>query len=178
MMVGIGGGTGMSGGMGMGGPMGLLGGIGGGADETEVRRKQIRTLIPALAARVAARDGSPRSRKVAEILERPVEKMALENVNLREFAEFLSAQAGRDSGPLSVYFDKPGLEEVDQTMDSTIDVTLVGVPLKVGLRLALKQVGLSYCVSDGVLFISSPEGVYEELQEAERRAEAARPQQH
>jgi hypothetical protein len=34
------------------------------------------------------------------------------------------------------------------------------------LRLMLKQLGLAYCVRDGVLIISSVEGVREELAEA------------
>ena len=34
------------------------------------------------------------------------------------------------------------------------------------LRLILKQVGLAYCVRDGVLIISSVQGVREELAEA------------
>jgi hypothetical protein len=43
---------------------------------------------------------------------------------------------------------------------------LEGVPLKTTLRLMLKQIGLAYCVRDGVLIISSVQGINEELREA------------
>ncbi len=47
---------------------------------------------------------------------------------------------------------------------------LEGVPLKTSLRLILKQLGLAYCVRDGVLIISSVQGIREELAEAARES--------
>ena len=54
------------------------------------------------------------------------------------------------------------------TPESTVMMDLEGVPLKTSLRLVLKQLGLAYCVRDGVLIISSVEGIREELAEAAR----------
>ena len=46
-------------------------------------------------------------------------------------------------------------------------INLEGVPLKTSLRLLLKQLGLAYCVKEGLLIISSPEGILDELREFE-----------
>ncbi len=46
-------------------------------------------------------------------------------------------------------------------------IDLEGVPVKFSLRLMLKQLGLAYCIRDGVLIISSLEGVQQELMEAQ-----------
>ena len=48
---------------------------------------------------------------------------------------------------------------------------LEGVPLKTTLRLMLKQLGLAYCVRDGVLIISSVQGIIDELEEAQQELE-------
>ena len=52
-------------------------------------------------------------------------------------------------------------------MTSPVTLDLEGVPLKTTLRLMLKQLGLAYCVKDGLLIISSLEGILQELEEAE-----------
>jgi hypothetical protein len=50
------------------------------------------------------------------------------------------------------------------------------VPLKTTLRLMLKQIGLAYCVRDGVLIISSVQGIDEELKEAQSEIDGIKPQ--
>ncbi len=52
------------------------------------------------------------------------------------------------------------------TPESKVVIDLEGAPLKTSLRLILKQLGLAYCVRDGVIIISSLEGIREELAEA------------
>jgi hypothetical protein len=44
---------------------------------------------------------------------------------------------------------------------------LEGISLKTTLRLMLKQLGLAYCVKDGLLLISSVDGIMQELREVE-----------
>ena len=68
--------------------------------------------------------------------------------------------------PLSIYVDPKGIQQVGATLNSTVAIDLDGVPLKTSLRLMLKQLGLAYCVRDGVLIISSVDGIREELAEA------------
>ena len=57
-----------------------------------------------------------------------------------------------------------------------MSLNLEGVPLKTTFRLMLKQLGLAYCVRDGVLIISSVQGINEELREAQSEMEANDPQ--
>ena len=68
--------------------------------------------------------------------------------------------------PIPIYVDPIGLQQAERTLNSTVTIDLEGVPLKTSLRLALKQLGLAYCVRDGVLIISSVQGIREELAEA------------
>ena len=73
---------------------------------------------------------------------------------------------------IPIYVDPMGLEEATATLDSTVTLDLEGVPLKTTLRLMLKQIGLAYCVRDGVLIISSVQGINEELREAQSEIDA------
>jgi hypothetical protein len=68
-----------------------------------------------------------------------------------------------------IYVDPLGLKQTNSTMASTVrNMELEGVPLKITLRLMLKQLGLAYCVHDGAIIISSPEIVFDELKEAQQ----------
>ncbi len=73
---------------------------------------------------------------------------------------------------IPIYVDPEGLKEANASLSSVVAIELEGVPLKTTLRLLLKQIGLAYCVRDGILIISSPEGIGEELQ-LEVKARAA-----
>jgi RNA polymerase sigma factor (sigma-70 family) len=55
---------------------------------------------------------------------------------------------------IPVYIDPVGLQEEEKTMESTITLSLEGVPLQVSLRLVLKQLGLTYFVKDGLMTIT------------------------
>jgi hypothetical protein len=57
-----------------------------------------------------------------------------------------------------------------------VSLDLEGVPLKTTLGLMLKQIGLAYCVRDGVLIISSVQGINEELREAQSELDGIKPQ--
>ena len=58
---------------------------------------------------------------------------------------------------IPIYVDPMGLQEAERTLTSTVTVNLDGVPLKTTLRLCLKQLGLTYRIRDGLLFITSEE---------------------
>lgn len=80
-----------------------------------------------------------------------------------------STQGPNDAG-IAIYVDPLGLRDAEKTMTSPLTIDLDGVPLKTTLRLLLKQIDMAYCVKDGVLMISSPQGIYQELKEAENAA--------
>jgi hypothetical protein len=70
--------------------------------------------------------------------------------------------------------DPRGLADAEKTMSSTVrGLDLEGIPLKTTLRLALRQLGLASCVRDGVLMISTPQGILDELMEAQKELDTA-----
>jgi hypothetical protein len=79
----------------------------------------------------------------------------------------VSAKHG-GSSIIPIYVDPIALQKVGRNLDSVVVIDLDGAPLKTSLRLILKQLGLAYCVRDGVLIISSTQGIREELSEAAR----------
>jgi RNA polymerase sigma factor (sigma-70 family) len=64
--------------------------------------------------------------------------------------------AGLPNG-IPIYVDPVGLQNADKTMASTVNVQLEGVPLRTTLDLVLKQLSLTYWVSDGLLTITNEE---------------------
>ncbi len=52
-------------------------------------------------------------------------------------------------------------------MTSPVVIDLEDIPLRFSLRLVLKQLGLAYCVRDGVVMISTVDGIEQELREAQ-----------
>ena len=67
------------------------------------------------------------------------------------------------------HVDPLGLKEAGRSMTSTVSIDLDGVPLKTTLRLMLKQLGLAYTVKDGLLIISSAEGIRKPTGRADER---------
>ena len=87
-----------------------------------------------------------------------------------------SGQQGEPVPPgIPIYVDPKGLKEAEVKPTATVVMDLEGVPLKTTLRLILKQLDLAYCVRDGVLIISSVQGISEELQEARQELEGLSP---
>ena len=77
------------------------------------------------------------------------------------------ATKGADGKRLSIYVDPQALQEAEKTMTSPVVIDLEDVPLRFSLRLVLKQLGLAYCVRDGVVMISTVGGIQQELNEAQ-----------
>lgn len=69
---------------------------------------------------------------------------------------------------MPIYVDPIGLSEADKTMSSTVTIDIINKPLKATLPRVLGQLDLAYCVSDGVLFITSNESIEIERKNAMR----------
>jgi len=138
------------------------GGLFSGPDAAEARRK-----VAGLAAALAQADENPDSLQLNEALAKPVTLKTAEDSSLGGLLDQIKGLTTADGGKIPVYIDPIGLGEVDASLESPVSIDLEGAPLKVLLRLALKPLGLAYCVRDGVLIISSLEGVRQELKEAE-----------
>jgi hypothetical protein len=186
---GMGGGTGvMGGGMGgMGGGMGGMGpgmggmgpgmgGMGGGfmAQTPEQLNRQTRVRIAGYAAEMAVRDTNAQSKAVLKKLDESISMSFASATPLEDVLKYIRQATVSPSSATGVpiYVDPKGLKEAEATLQSPIRLDLEGVPLKTTLRLMLKQIGLAYCVRDGVLIISSIQGINEELEEANSELEA------
>jgi RNA polymerase sigma factor (sigma-70 family) len=137
-------------------------------------KREGREAIAILAPQVAARDGSPATRAVLAKLEAPVSMSFANATPLEDVLKYIKAatQGPNDAG-IPIYLDPLGLKDAKIDLHAAITMDMEGVPLRTSLRLALKQLNLAYCVTEGMLFISSVEGVLQELKEAEAAAEAA-----
>lgn len=104
-------------------------------------------------------DGDLRSRAILEKLEQPVTMSFANETPLEDVLKYIqSATAGANDSRIPIYVDPVGLQQAQKTMTSPISLDLDGVPLKVTLRLALDQLGLTYTVKDGLMTITSEPG--------------------
>ncbi len=171
---GFGGGMGgMMGRMMGGGGMGMMGGAmmeeGGVREAIEFRN---RLAIAQMAAALTAIDKNPPNQAILKRLEEPVAMSFAKETPLDDVLKYIK-QATTPNTPktgssLPIYVDPVGLKDAGVTLNSPVNIDLEGIPLKTSLRLILKQLGLAYCVRDGVLIISSVAGIREELAEAAR----------
>ncbi|MHC5542409.1 hypothetical protein ACYOEI_29655, partial [Singulisphaera rosea] len=163
------------GGMMMGGsPRSMMGGMmmaRMGWDANSQRRQinnQISMRIAELSPKVEDADKTPKTQEILKALNQPLSLVFSKETPLDDVLKYIKAatQGPKDTG-IPIYVDPVGLKEAGVETTSPILFELEGVPLKTSLRLILKQVGLAYCVREGLLIISSVEGVLQELKEFE-----------
>ena len=139
---------------------------GGGTDEPS--SEQYRLWIARGAAVLARVDESPLNKAVLKALEKPFTLRSDENPTLGQMLKQIKTSVRTDDGKkVPIYVDPVALQEAEKTLDETVVIDLEDVPLRFSLRLMLKQLGLAYCIRDGVIIISSLEGVQQELMEAQ-----------
>jgi RNA polymerase sigma factor (sigma-70 family) len=176
MGMGRAGGAGMAAGMsGTGGaPAGMAAGMMGQMlGRPEMRERNLRRVIAESVARMAAQETNPKTQAIFKKLEEPIAMPFPDDTPLDDVLKYIrGGTASPNFVGIPIYVDPKGLEETNKTMQSTVTLNLEGIPLRTSLRLILKQLGLAYCVRDGVLIISSVEGISGELAEAQSEAHA------
>lgn len=132
------------------------------------RGRSYRELIAEFAGKITEFDQNPQTQAVLKKLEQPVTLAFADETPFLDVLKFIrsATQAEKDSG-LPIYIDPAALADADIQPSRPVKIDLEGIPLKTTLRLIVKQIGLAYCVKDGLVFISTPEGVVEELREFE-----------
>jgi RNA polymerase sigma factor (sigma-70 family) len=167
-------------GMGMGGGMGgMSGGFagpmgGGGFDEGSFDGgsgedfRGVRRNNAELSAAMMVWDKTPGNEEVLKGLNQPLKMSFAKPTPLDEVLKYIKSAKSHDGSAIPIYVDPVALEEAQVKMDSKVIIDLEGVPLKTSLRLILKQLALAYCVRDGVLIISTDDGIHQELAEAAR----------
>ena len=120
-----------------------------------------------MSAVISTLDKNPQNIAVIKKLEEPVtctSRWPPLEVVLKHVKD---ATKGADGKRLSIYVDPQALQEAEKTMTSPVVIDLEDVPLRICLRLVLKQLGLAYCIRDGVVMISTVDGIQQELREAQ-----------
>jgi hypothetical protein len=179
--MGMGGATGMGAmGAGIGGPA-LMGGMGagmtgnpGGGDHAAGRALSL--SVVSTATELAIRENNPKTKLVFKKLEEPISMSFNEETPLEDVLKYIKqASTTQTYAGIPIYVDPAGLKEAGATTTSVVrNIDLEGVPLKTTLRLLLKQLGLAYCVRDGVLIVSSQQGIFNELREAQQELDTAK----
>jgi hypothetical protein len=131
---------------------------------------------PAAGSPIVVTKPDPRElqRKTQEILQKLEEPIAMSFPNETPLDDVLKYIKQATKTPtfsgIPIYVDPEGLQEVKQSMTSTIKFDQEHVPLKRTLRLILNQLDLSYMVKDGLLMIDSRAVITEtRAEEVERK---------
>ena len=142
------------------------GGFDGGSDGPS--DLETRVMIARASAALSTLDKNPKSLAILKKLEEPMTLHFPAEAPLNDVLKHIrDASKGSDGKKIAIYVDPLGLQEADKTLTSPVTIDLEDTPLRLSLRLMLKQLGLAYCVRDGVLMISSLQGIEQELKEAQ-----------
>ena len=126
---------------------------------------------PSLVTQPGPRDLQRRTQEILRKLEEPVAMIFPNETPLDDVLKYIkqATTTPPDSG-IPIYVEPSGLQEVKQSIDSTIQFDRQDLPLKTSLRSILKPLGLSYMVKDGLLMIDSRSAITEtRLEEVERK---------
>jgi len=105
-------------------------------------------------------DASPKTKEVLAMLDQRIPMSFATPLSLDDVLTYIKqASTNFSSDGIPIFVDQNGLEEAKRSLTSTVSIDLDGVPLKTTLKLMLKQLGLAYTVKDGLLVISSVEGI-------------------
>lgn len=106
---------------------------------------------PAPTATIAAENA-----RIKRVLDQPVPLRFRDGVPLEGLLNSIeTATQTPDGRQIMIYVDPVGLQEAEKTLQSTIQIDVHGPPLSATLRLALRQLGMTYYISDGLLNITA-----------------------
>ena len=108
-------------------------------------------------------DPSPKTKTIWAKLNKPIAIKFPEETAFEVVLAFIrkATKGPKDSG-VPIYLDPDGLGEVQKTVASTVIIDEENVTVKDSLERVLQQLGLTYCVRNGILFISTSGNVTSE----------------
>lgn len=117
-------------------------------------------------------DDIPQTRKTLQILDKSYKFPFDTDTPLGEVLAYIkdiTKSESEESVGIQIYLDEVGIRRMspDVSEASTVRLALDGVSIRTALRLLLRQLDLAYVVREGVVIISSPEGLLEEVEGAE-----------
>lgn len=99
---------------------------------------------------------SPPGARILDALDRPIPMHFPDETPLGDVLDHIKRATSSPSQlGIPIYVDPIGLQEAERSLRSTVQIDLEGIPLRESLRLALKQLGLTYEVREGYLRITS-----------------------
>lgn len=116
---------------------------------------------PIVQAPPRAVDDRARHRAILDMLETKLTMNFPNETPLEDVLKYIKSNTedpknGLQAG-LPIYFDPLPVEgEKRETLQSPVVIDLEGIPLRRTLALVLRQLGLTYCVADGLIVVSSP----------------------
>ncbi len=117
----------------------------------------LRQWFPPVASGFPARSDATAAAnaRILQALEAQVPMHFAEETPLEDVLKSIhDATRGADGKGIPIYVDPIGLQEVERTMTSVVQIDLEGVALKTTLQHCLKQLALAYTVRDGLLVIT------------------------
>jgi RNA polymerase sigma factor (sigma-70 family) len=101
--------------------------------------------------------GDARTKAILAALATEVPMHFGQETPLEDVLEYVRDQTVSETLPrgIPIYVDPVGLEETEKTLASTVRIDVTDIPLRVTLRLVIKQLGLVYSVGNGILTITS-----------------------
>jgi hypothetical protein len=128
---------------------------------------------------VLSGSAGPADARILDELERPIPMSFPEPTPLSEVLAHVKRSTTTPGRPeIPIYLDPIGLQEAERSPDSTIAIDLRDVPLRVSLRAALKQLGMDYVVTNGLLYVTSEDTFRSEDEEDPFYAETDREAYH
>jgi hypothetical protein len=102
-----------------------------------------------------------RSQKIVTELGKLIDLPFKTETSLEDVVKYVQSSTRSASFPdgIPIYVDPVGLQEAEKSMSSTVKIELAQVPLRMSLKLLLRQLSLAYQVKDGLLTINSLESV-------------------
>lgn len=112
-------------------------------------------------AKASLAEISPRTKAILAKLDEPIPMEFPKETPLDDVLQYIkrSTRKGPSDPGIPIYIDPFGLQAAGRSLNSTVAIRVKGSPLKDTLPKVLSQVGLTYCVKDDVLIISSPTGI-------------------
>jgi hypothetical protein len=127
------------------------------ARQLGIRPMRIGELLTLLAdAGQALPEDRPLAQSTPARLEQTISMSFANETPLEDVLKYIkSATQGPNDTGIPIYVDPQGLVDVEKTLASPVTLDLEGVPLRITLRLLLKQLSLGYTIDEGVLIITS-----------------------
>jgi hypothetical protein len=106
--------------------------------------------FPARTAGIAAENA-----RILKTLDRPIPMPFPHGPPLADVLDYIrAATRDPDGREIPIYVDPVGLAEAEKSLKSPVQIDLTGVPLSTTLRLTLRQLGLTYMLRDGLVWIT------------------------